>query len=81
MDKSELVLSIAQQMLFPNIRKTPVSTSPQSANTTLIACTNADWNHMSPFFVFKGKSMNEELMTGATAGAMATMSDGQMQTC
>ncbi|XP_052233194.1 uncharacterized protein LOC127846058 [Dreissena polymorpha] len=55
-------------------------TSPRSATTTLIAFANAAGACIPPYFVFKGKRYNEELLEGATPGARATMSDSGWST-
>ncbi|KAH3848747.1 hypothetical protein DPMN_091127 [Dreissena polymorpha] len=60
-------------VIAPTKEKPQAITLPRSTTTTLIARANAAWNHIPPFFVFKGKMMNEELMNGI--GAMATMSE------
>ncbi|KAH3843305.1 hypothetical protein DPMN_116819 [Dreissena polymorpha] len=51
------VTGISNEHRLPNAiastKEKPRSvTSPRSATTTLIACANAAWNHMPPFFVF-----------------------------
>ena len=64
----------------PNVIATPGSkpqavTSPRSTTTTLIGCANALGNAVPPFFIFKGKRFNEDLLQGATPGTRGVMSD------
>ena len=58
----------------PNI-KVQAITSPRSTTTTVIACLNALGQSLPPFFVFKGKRWNPELMKGACFGAKGVMSE------
>lgn len=53
----------------------PAVTSPRSSTTTMIGCVNALGNTIPPFFIFKGKRRNPELMKGACNGADGTMSE------
>ena len=50
-------------------------TSPRSTTTTVIGCANAMGVALPPFFIFKGKRWNPDLMKGASVGAAGTMSD------
>ncbi|XP_060604540.1 uncharacterized protein LOC132757309 [Ruditapes philippinarum] len=50
-------------------------TSPRSSTTTLIGCVNALRQLLPPFFVFKGKRFNPDLMKGSSVGAKGVMSD------
>ena len=50
-------------------------TSPKSTTTTVIGCANALGNSIPPFFVFKGKRWNPDLMKGACTGAAGTLSE------
>ena len=50
-------------------------TSPISTRTTVIGCANAMGVALPPFFIFKGKRWNPDLMKGASVGAAGTMSD------
>jgi hypothetical protein len=58
----------------PN-HKPQAITSPKSTTTTVIGCANALGNSIPPFFVFKGKRWNPDLMKGACTGADGTMSE------
>ena len=49
--------------------------SPRNGATTIISCGNAAGTVIPPFFVFKGKQMNEELLECKRAGAAAMMTD------
>lgn len=62
-------------VIAPKGQKTPAITSPRSTTTTLIGCANAAGHHLPPFFVFKGKRFNPDLMKGASPGAKGVMSD------
>ena len=55
--------------------KTQAVVSPKNGTTTIISCGNAAGTAIPPFFVFKGKQMNEELLKGKSAGAAGVMSD------
>ena len=55
--------------------KTQAITSPKSTTTTVIGCVNAMGNTLPPYFIFKGKRWNPDLMKGASAGANGTLSD------
>ncbi|KAH3727990.1 hypothetical protein DPMN_053936 [Dreissena polymorpha] len=55
------------------IHKKPQSvTSPRSTTTTVIGCANAAGNHLPPYFIYKGKRMNEDLYKGSSLFTMAT---------
>lgn len=62
-------------VIAPPNTKPQAITSPRSTTTTVIACANAVGNSIPPYFVFKGKRFNPDLMKGATPGASCTMSD------
>ncbi|XP_060604794.1 uncharacterized protein LOC132757505 [Ruditapes philippinarum] len=55
--------------------RTPAITSSRSNVTTIIGCGNALGTQVPPFFVFKGKRFNEDLLNGSTPGSAASMSD------
>lgn len=55
-------------VIAPLNSKPQAVTSPRSTTTTLIAGANAIGNSLPPFFVFKGKRYNPELMKGAAPG-------------
>ena len=55
--------------------KPPAIVSPKSTIVTLIGCANAIGNSLLPYFVFKGKTWNQELMKGASLGARGILSD------
>ena len=64
----------------PNIIAAPNSklqaiVSPKSTTVTLTGCANAIGNSLPPYFVFKGKRWNQELMKGASPGARVILSD------
>lgn len=85
LDKPQFIYNIDETGLQPehrppNVIANPKSkpqaiTSPRSTTTTLIACANALGNSLPPYFVFKGKRWNPDLMKGATAGAKGALSD------
>ncbi|XP_045201837.2 uncharacterized protein LOC123555230 [Mercenaria mercenaria] len=50
-------------------------TSQQSTTTTLTGGENAAGNFLPPYFIFKGKRYNSDIMTGSTPGAQYKMSD------
>ncbi|XP_052258935.1 uncharacterized protein LOC127863447 [Dreissena polymorpha] len=84
-DKPHLIYNIDETGIQPEHRppnviaatgsKPQAVTSPRSTTTTLIACANAAGNHIPPFFVFKGKRSNPELMNGSSPGSKFTMSE------
>lgn len=49
-------------------------TSPRSSNVTIVAAGNAIGNHVPPFYVFKGKRWNADLLQGATTGSDGNVS-------
>jgi len=55
--------------------KPPAITSPRSTTVTVMGCASASGHSIPPFFIFKGKRHNDDLMKGATPGARYTMSD------
>jgi len=55
--------------------KTQAVTSPNTGTTTIIACVNATGTAIPPYYVFKGKRLNDSLMTNAATGAAYAMSD------
>ena len=55
--------------------KTQAITSPNSATTTLIACINAAGTALPPFYVFKGKLRNYDLLHGAAPNSAYEMSE------
>ncbi|CAC5406516.1 unnamed protein product [Mytilus coruscus] len=50
-------------------------TSERSSTTTILGCGSASGFAVPPYFVFEGKRMMNELMNGATPGAVDTVSD------
>ncbi|XP_048252703.1 MFS-type transporter clz9-like [Haliotis rufescens] len=57
-------------------QSTPAAvTTSRSSTTTVIGCGNASGSSIPPYFVFKGKRMREELLSGSTPGAAGTVSD------
>ena len=58
----------------PNIKPQAI-VSPKSTTVTFIGCDNAIGNSLPPYFVFKGKTWNQELMKGASPGARGILSD------
>jgi len=54
--------------------KSPAITSPRSTTVTVIGCASASGHSIPLFFIFKGKSQNNNLIKGATPGAKYTMS-------
>ncbi|CAG2209355.1 unnamed protein product [Mytilus edulis] len=50
-------------------------TSGRSSTTTILGCGSASGFAVPPYFVFEGKRMNNELMNGATPGAVGAVSD------
>ena len=62
-------------VIAPSGSNTQSITSPRSTTVTLVGCANAAGNSLPPFFIFKGKRYMPELLTGATIGVKATMSD------
>lgn len=64
----------------PNIIGNPKTkcqaiTSPRSTTTTLIGCINALGHALPPYFVFKGKRFNPDLLKGSCVGTKGVMSD------
>ncbi|XP_053394116.1 uncharacterized protein LOC123523838 [Mercenaria mercenaria] len=62
-------------IIAPLHSKPQAVTSPRSTTVTLIGCANAIGNSLPPFFVFKGKRWNLDLMQGASAGARGVLSE------
>ena len=62
-------------VIAPVSGKAQSVTSPRSTTTTIIACANAAGHFLPPFFVFKGKRFNPDLMKGANPGCKGVMSD------
>ena len=62
-------------VIAPIGSKPQAVTSPRSTTTTLIGCANALGNALPPYFVFKGKRFNPDLMKGASPGAKGVMSE------
>ncbi|XP_053374341.1 uncharacterized protein LOC128546943 [Mercenaria mercenaria] len=85
LDKPQFIYNLDETGLQPEHRppnivanprtKPQAITSPRSTTTTLIACENALRNSLPPYFVFKGKRWNPDLMKGATAGAKGVLSE------
>ena len=84
-DKPHLIYNIDETGLQPEHRppnvvanpnfKTQAVTSPRSTTTTLISCVNALGNTLPPYFVFKGKRFNPDLIKGASPGTNYTMTE------
>jgi len=55
--------------------KPPAITYPRSTTVTVIGCANASGHSTPPFYIFKGKRHNADLMNGTAPGAKYTMSD------
>ncbi len=53
----------------------PAVTSGRGQTVTVLGCGNACGMAIPPFFVFPGKRMNQDLMSGATVGAGGTVSE------
>ncbi|XP_038072690.1 tigger transposable element-derived protein 1-like [Patiria miniata] len=53
----------------------PAVTMGKSSTTTVIGCGNALGMALPPFFIFKGKRMRNEFLSGCTAGTGGTISD------
>ena len=62
-------------VIAPPNSKPQAIVSPRSTTTTLIGCVNALGNALPPFFIFKGKRYNPDLMKGASTGARGVMSE------
>jgi hypothetical protein len=85
LNKPQFIYNIDETGLQPEHRppnviagvnsKPQAVTSPRSTTTTLIGCVNAIGNSLPPYFVFKGKRFNPDLMKGKSAGAAGTVSD------
>ncbi|XP_052276674.1 uncharacterized protein LOC127875923 [Dreissena polymorpha] len=55
--------------------KTQAVTSPNTGTTTIVACVNAAGTALPPYYVFKGKRTNDDLLKNAAVGANYAMSD------
>ena len=53
----------------------PGITSSRSATTTILGCGNALGNMMPPFYIFKGKRLNSDLLNGSSAGSQGIVTD------
>ena len=62
-------------VIAPLHGKTQSVTSPRSTTTTIIGCANAAGQFLPPFFVFKGKRFNADLMKGASPGCKGVMTE------
>lgn len=62
-------------IIAPLNERAQAVTSPRSTTTTIIGCVNAMGNHLPPYFIFKGKRQNPDLMKGTSPGSHYTMSD------
>ena len=65
---------------LPNITAAPNSkpqaiVSPMTTTVTLIGCASAIGDSLPPYFVFIGKTWNQELMKGASLGTRGILSD------
>ena len=77
-DTPQLIYHVDETGLQPKYRppsiiackssKPQAVTSPRSTIVILIACANAAGSALPPYFVFKGKRMNDELLKGALPG-------------
>lgn len=84
-NKPQHIYNLDETGLQPNHRpanvianpklKPQAITSPRGATTTVIGCVNATRNSLPPYFVFKGKRWNEELMKGGSVGAKGAISE------
>jgi hypothetical protein len=84
-DKPQYIFNLDETGLQPNHRPPNIiaapnrepqsTTSPLSTTVTLIGCANAIGNSIPPYFVFKWKRWNPDLMRGATAGSKGVLSD------
>ena len=85
LDKPQFIYNIDETGIQPDHRppniiasvnsKPQSITSPRSTTTTVIGCVNAVGNSLPPFFVFKGKRFNPNLMKGASPGSNYAMSE------
>ncbi|XP_053372904.1 uncharacterized protein LOC123565518 [Mercenaria mercenaria] len=85
LDKPQNIYNLDETGLQPDHRppniiaklnsKPQAITSPRSTTTTLIGCVNAIGNYVPPFFVFKGKRFNPDLMESTSSGARGEMSE------
>ena len=77
-EKPHLIYNLDETGLQPEHRPSSVIasksnkpqaiTSPRSTTVTLIACANAAGTALPPYYVFKGKRTNSELLKGALPG-------------
>ncbi|MES9884138.1 MAG: hypothetical protein ABW185_25105 [Sedimenticola sp.] len=84
-DKPQFIYNIDETGIQPEHRppniiapvnsKPQAITSPRSTTTTVIGCVSASGTSLPPFYVFKGKRFNQELMNGAAPGSRGVMSD------
>ena len=80
--KPHRILNLEETGLRPEHKLSNVIGDPStkiqaatSTTTTVIACVNAFGTALPPFFIFKGKRWNPDLMKGACTGAKGNMSD------
>ncbi|VDI16746.1 Hypothetical predicted protein [Mytilus galloprovincialis] len=62
-------------MLYLELMSTSSVTPGRSSTTTIPGCGSASGFAVPPYFVFEGKRINNELMNGATPGAVGSVSD------
>ncbi|XP_052097897.1 uncharacterized protein LOC127732747 [Mytilus californianus] len=84
-DKPHLIFNIDEKGITlnhkpPNVVSgiecnTSSVTSGRSSTTTILGCGSASGFAVPPYFVFEGKRMMNELMNGATPGAVGAVSD------
>ncbi|XP_046576244.1 MFS-type transporter clz9-like [Haliotis rubra] len=75
-DEKGIVENHTPPSVVSSSQATPYAvTCPRSSTTTIIGCGSASGAVIPPYFVFKGKRMREENMTGSTPGAAGTVSD------
>jgi hypothetical protein len=83
--KPHLIYNVDETGIQPdhrpqNVIATPGSkpqavTSPRSTTTTIIAVANELGNSIPPYFIFKGKRYNEDLLEDASPGSRGVVSD------
>lgn len=84
-DKPQYVFNVDETGIQPEHRppnviapvgqKTHSVTSPRSTTTTVIGCVSAAGSSLPPYYVFKGKRLNPELLKGSLPGSKGVMSD------
>ncbi len=72
--KKAYVLSTSLPTLLPQKIKAQAITSPRSSTVTVIGAGNALGCPIPPFYVFPGKRVNNDLLTGCSPGSSGTVS-------